>query len=71
MQDSELDDYYGEFVAETEEAIKVYFGHEEEEEGKDPGTWLPKSQIVCEVCDETGSCLVTIPNWLAYKKGII
>lgn len=71
MTDSQLDDYFGEFVTETDDAIKVFFGHEKEEDGNDPGTWIPKQNIVYEVDDNTGNCIVTAPYWLAYKKGMI
>lgn len=50
------------FVCESDAAICV-----REDDNND--VWLPKSQIEYEV-SKNGDCTVTLPAWLAEKKGL-
>lgn len=58
---SDLVDLAVEIRHETALAYLVYDGHRD--------VWLPKSQ--CEVSEERGAAIVTLPEWLAQKTGLI
>lgn len=36
-----------------------------------PAIWLPKSQIEIETTGKEGVIVVTLPEWLAAKKGLV
>ena len=51
------------------EAIAVYDG-KDDDDGKEIWVWLPRSQI--DVTPKAGKVIiVTMPEWLANKKGLI
>lgn len=62
MPRKEIDDFNFKFHRETEKAICV-------SEGSDNEFWLPKSQIEYEMRND-GSVDVTMPIWLAKEKGV-
>ena len=62
----ELVDIECEVRSQTEKGIAIWDG-EENQDGKEIWTWLPKSEV--EVNEEDGT--VTMPTWLAKNKGLI
>lgn len=61
MSRSDLIDLAVEIRHETAYAWLVHDGHRD--------VWLPKSQ--CELTEERGSSIVTLPEWLAKAKELI
>lgn len=62
---SDVSDYDLIVVRHTPAAVLL----KEDEDPEAPAIWLPKSQIETEH-DDTGPCVVTIPDWLATEKGL-
>jgi len=61
VSDSKLIDLAVDIRHETALAYLVHDGHRD--------VWLPKSQ--CEVSEERGAAIVTLPEWLAKAKELI
>ena len=60
-RDHKIIDLAVEIRHETALAYLVHDGHRD--------VWLPKSLI--EVSEEPGQCIVTLPEWLAKREGLI
>lgn len=65
MANDDIDEYFGEFISETADAVLVDFGTGEE-------VWVAKSKIEdMDIDDENGTITLSIPEWLAYEVGAI
>lgn len=58
------------FIRETEKARLYSTVPPERGQTKDTEIWLPRSQIEHTSKDPSGMHIVTIPEWLADKKGL-
>lgn len=65
MGKRELVDITCEVRKETDKGLAIWDG-EEDKDGKEVWTWLPKSEV--EVNDDG---TITLPEWLAKNKGLI
>lgn len=60
----ETEDFAVEYINETEMGLRVFDGDKE--------VSLPKSQIeIVKESDHNGMMIISVPNWLAEKEGII
>ena len=68
MNNNELVEICATFIAETDKAVLINDGSDENE-----NTWVPKSQCegLPEEMEEGGSYIFTMSEWIATEKGLI